>query len=572
MAALAAALGTGAAGAQSALPQLETIELTEPLHQNLAFLQDQWLEWLTAYHARDPEAAAEVLSEISLVMADLRVKRLSDLSIGAALSAVQAARASDFERAQWALEAAELLDPKRPENSFAAATIARLEGNRLEAIGRQLQGYMRMLSFPWERTIVAHDLLLWIFYILALSAAAFVILLASTRGAIFFRDLTFLLERRVGSTGARVLALVLVFFPLLLPNGLAWLILYWTLVFWGYASKSERWVLVGVWLLIALLPEVVSEQAERVKVFTSPPLRAMHSLGVNRLEGSLLTDLGELRVALPQSYAVKHLLADVHQQLGQLEFARSVYLEVVDAEPENGAAMLNLGTFYFRVADYATAVQLFQRASADEQVAAAAFFNLSQAYSASYLFEQSEQTLRQAQEADGKAVSRWVLNSDNVQVTTVLGGLARMDEIRDELESSWNPTRTRSGFFERLLRSLTWRLVVLVALVAIGLEWFARPRGFYRARSEVVREEKRGSRRYLSRILVPGMEQSLERHGGRTVLALLLPISLLTLPLASSLGYRVPWGFEPGNSLAWMIAIIGLLLYISARVLRGLRE
>ena len=58
--------------------------------------------------------------------------------------------------------------------------------------------------------------------------------------------------------------------------------------------------------------------------------------------------------------------------MGQWEIARSLYLDVLDAETDNASAELNLGAFYFRVAEYASAIQLFQRASSNEAVAAAA--------------------------------------------------------------------------------------------------------------------------------------------------------------------------------------------------------
>ena len=76
--------------------------------------------------------------------------------------------------------------------------------------------------------------------------------------------------------------------------------------------------------------------------------------------------------------------------------------------------MLNLGAFYFHVADYASAIQLFQRASANEAVSAAAYFNLSQSYSASMLFQQSEVALRTASglDQDGAVAGIKVLGFD----------------------------------------------------------------------------------------------------------------------------------------------------------------
>jgi len=565
-----ALLGTGALQAQSSLPQLETIELTEPLHDSLVTLQELWLEWLTAYHEHDPEQASGVLVEIVSTMRRLGMDRLSDLSLGAAASAVQAARASDFERAEWALEAAELLDPRRPETAFAASTVARLEGERLSALGWHLRGYGRLVWFRWESRILLHDLFLWLMVLVVLSGALFIALQAATKGPALFRDLSDLLAKRLPVAVANAVAVALLFFPLVLPSGFLWLLACWSILLWGYSSRSERAVVVAVWLTMGVVPVLASQQLQRVEVLMSPPVRAIQSLAIGRLDGSMLTDLGGLRLILPDSVAVQHLLADVHLQVGQWEFARSLYLDILDAEPDNSAAELNLGAFYFRVADYASAIQLFQRASSSEEVAAAAFFNLSQTYSASYMFDQSEQILGQARRANEDAVSQWLRRSESAQVVTVKGGLDRLPEIHRELLSTWNSAARSSSLVGSLATAWSVRLALVVLLTAFVVERFGRKKGFYRQRMDL-RDEESEPDDSLRRVLIPGMAAALEGRGDKTFAALLLPVALLTLPLVGTLGYRIPWGYEPGDFIVWTIAGLGMLIYVSRRVLRGLR-
>ena len=564
--------------AQSSLPeQLEIIELTEPLHASLALLQGYWLEWLTAYHQRDRERAERLLDDIFTTMGELDVERLPDLSYGASLSAVQAARASDFGRASWALAAAERLDPGRPETAFAAATVARLEGRRLAALWQQLAGYLRLLRFPWEREILVQGALLWGLFSLVLSSALFVVLLASTKGARFYRDLVRLLTRRLPATAAKVTAAVILVLPLALPEGLLWLLLFWTIVFWGYSSRTERVVLVTVWLLLALVPEVVTRQRRHMAVMLSSPMRALENLALSRLEGSMLTDLGELRALLPESVAVKHLLADVHQRMGQRDFARSLYLDVIDAEPDNACAMVNLGAFYFHVADYTSAIQHFQRASGDDSVAALANFNLSQSYSASYLFAQSEEALRAARRLDEDGVSRWMKEASGERIITVDGGVERIDEIRRELRSAWNVIEAPVPFWRSVLDAASVGLVTIVAVLAVALEVVGRRKGFYAHRRRSSGrdagddEADRDDARSLVATLIPGAAAARRAEGLRAFGSLLPPVALLTLPLVTLLGYRIPWGFDPGSSVMWTVAVAGLLAYATSRVVRGLR-
>ena len=99
-------------------------------------------------------------------------------------------------------------------------------------------------------------------------------------------------------------------------------------------------------------------------VALSPPAQAMESLQEHRLYGSLFSDLGVLRSVLPESVAVKHLLADVHRSLNQWELARSLYRQVLEAEPNNTSALLDLGDYSFLKGDFSSAIQSFQKAAA----------------------------------------------------------------------------------------------------------------------------------------------------------------------------------------------------------------
>jgi hypothetical protein len=51
-----------------------------------------------------------------------------------------------------------------------------------------------------------------------------------------------------------------------------------------------------------------------------------------------------------------------------------------------------------------------------------------------------------------------------------------------------------------------------------------------------------------------------------------VPTALLLLPLAGGLGYRLPWGYDPGSFLVWIVSIFGLLLYFGLRLRWELRN
>jgi tetratricopeptide (TPR) repeat protein len=495
--------------------------------------------------------------------------RLPDLAFGALERAVQAARKQDFAKAHIALDAAERLDPGRPETEFARMTVARLEGDYLGVLGAFARSGARLFAMPLERYLWLQDLLIWTLCLLVLTGALFVALQMTTKGRALFHDLSGLFERRLPRPVALVLATLVLAWPVVLPFAPLWLTLYWSVLLWGYASASERAVLIALWLLVGVAPLLLVEQQRRVAVTLSPPARALQGLEQHRLYGGLFADLGALRSVLPESPAVKHLLADVHRSLDQWELARSLYRQVLEKEPGNTAALINLGAYYFLKGDFGSAIEYFQKAATADPQSAAAQFDLSQSFYESYLFDEAKAAQARAKAIDTAKVDQWIKHSDQQRIVTSNGGLARIPEIRRELMASRRGPGEGSSRLELFRRSLSVLLAAGLLLLAVTLHLARRPFGY----GEVPPTAWSGGRLdRWRRVLLPGLSSAESGEGARSFLALLIPVGLLTLPLFGVLGYRIPWGYDPGNLSSWIVAILGLLLYLGARLRWELRN
>jgi tetratricopeptide (TPR) repeat protein len=465
------------------------------------------------------------------------------------------------------LAAAERFDPGRPETAFAESTVARLQGDWLGAATARMRAYPRMLSSPLERYLWLLNLLVWCLILLLVAGGLFLAVQMLTKGTSLYQDLTGLFGRKLPRGVALAAAFVALLWPVLLPYGAIWLPLYWSVLFWGYASTSERAVLVSLWVLVGISPLVLDAQRQRVAVTLSPPAQAMQSLEEHRLYGSLFSDLGVLRSMLPESVAVKHLLADVHRSLGQWDLARSLYRQVLEREADNTEALLNLGAYAFLKGDFGGAIQSFQKAAAADPGNAAAQYNLSQAYSESYMFDEQKVALRKAQELDLARVNSWMANSQQ-RVVTVSGGLARIPEIRRELLQGWGGGARTAGT-DLFRRGLSLLVALSFILVATVLHLARRPMGYAERPAEVFPE---GAFDRWGRILLPGVASAEIGEGGKSYLAILVPTALLMLPWLGKLGVRIPWRYDPGTLLSWVIAILGLALYFAVRLRLQLRD
>jgi tetratricopeptide (TPR) repeat protein len=545
--------------------QLTGVEMTGPVRQTLKQLGEQWLEWVVQ---NDRQEADQSVTDLLEIAHQLGMARLPDLAAGATAKAVQAARQKDFARARLALSAAERFDPGRPETAFAEATVDRLQGNWLGAAAARLRAYPRLFTHPLERYLWFQDLLFWILALLLVTGGLFLAVQMLTKGSALFQDLADLLGRKLPRPAALVLAGLALLWPLALPYGLIWLPLYWSVLLWGYAAPSERVVMIALWLLLGAAPQLLELQRQHLSVALSPSSQAMEALEEHRLYGSLFADLGVLRSALPESVAVKQLLADVHRSLGQWELARSLYRQVLEAEPDNTSAQLDLGAYALLKGDFGGAIQAFQKVAATDPRNAAAQYNLSQAYSGAYMFDEQKVALRKAQEIDLARVNQWMSNSQQ-RVVALAGGVARIPQIRRELVATRGRREASAEGIELFRQWLSLALALGLVLVAGALHLARRPFGYPERAVEIFPE---GAIDRWGRILLPGVSSAEVGEGGRTFLALLVPTALLMLPLLGKLGVRIPWRYDPGNVLSWIIAALGLLLFFGVRIRRELRQ
>lgn len=565
--------GPAAAWSQNvSSPQLTGVEMTMPVRQALKQVEDQWLQWIGAFHQKDPQKVDSVTSDLLATAQQVGMARLPDLAVGAATAAVQAAREDkDFARARWALAAAERLDPGRPEIAFAGAAVSRLEGRYPGAAVELAQGYLRLFRQPLERDLWLQNLAVWSLVLLLVTGGLFVAVQVVTKGGALVQDLTGFFGRKLPQPAAVALAAAFLLWPLALPFGALWLPLYWSVLLWGYGSASERTVFIALWLLIGAAPLLVDAQRRRVAVALSPPVQAMESLEQRRLYGGLFMDLGSLRAILPESPAVKHLMADVQRSLNQWDLARALYRQVLEEEPENTAAQLNLGAYYFFKGDYGTSIDAFRKVAETDPQSAAAQFNLSQAYSTSYLFDEGKEALGRAKQIDAERVDAWMKRADRQRVVTTNAGMSRIPEIRRQLLRVQHPEgEGSSSQLELFRRGLSLALSLGLILVAVSLHLARRTFGYSPVRLDLWAGG--GALDRLRRALVPGFSSARSGEGGRAFLALLLPVALLLLPLSGGLGYRIPWGYDPGSLLAWIVCVFGLLLYFGLRLRWELRN
>ena len=553
-----------AARAQAPVATSASFEMTRSVQQSLKRVQELWLQWLGAALQDNPAREAETVRSLQAAARQIGFQRLPDLALGASARALQSAAEGDFERARRELEAAEALDPGRPRIAFESSTVARRQGSWMRAAAESGRGFSRLLAERRNRAPIRARVQLWGLLALLAGAALFVAVQAMTRGGAAYGDLQRWLAARMPAALAHALALAVLLGPVALPGGGAWLILTWTVVLWGYGSRSERAAFALVWLVLGLAPAGAASLQRRLALAQSPPMRAIDQFEAGELAGSLFSDLQVLRGALPEDPAVAELLADVHRTLGQWDIARSYYRQVLAQEGDVAASLLNLGADAFRKGDFASANAYFQRATGSGPFAAAAWYNLSQSYSETYQFEESRQALARARELDGTLVDAWMQMPNPDRVLTFNGGLARRRDIERRLEAAWTGAggaeRPPGGPWRRHSAALAAAAAALAALVLHQIR-----RGYgYSDSPAWLPGRNRATARWV-RALVPAFGHAEEGEGLAAAGNLMLLVAIATLPALGGLGGDFA-DAAPVRTLTVAVSALAALLYVAMRV------
>jgi tetratricopeptide (TPR) repeat protein len=543
----------GILAAVEAPPEPAELELTPRVRAELAGLQESWLDWLSASYQEDAAGTDLALAEMQSGAARMGLRRLPDLSLGAAARAVEAAAEGEPQQADLALAAAERLDPGLAEPEIARALVSGARGERGLAA---LVSLRHVVGSSLLTRLALANLVLWVVATLLLSGMAFVAILMATRGQGLVSRLFGWLRPHMPAWASYALTLVLLLWPLLLPAGAMILVVYWAILLWGQGGRFDRWVLIGLLLLLGLAPLAVNEQRKQLGVSLSTPALAIEDVRAGRLSGTLFGDLGVLRAILPNSAPVKQLLADVHVMLGQWPLGRDLYLQVMDEEPTNSAATIGAGVCFFHLGEFDRAIELFRQAVGTDPDHASAHFNLSQTYSELLRFEESAVALGEAQRLAPQRVGRWIREAAESRVIPPHGGLERTAEIRRQIGAAW-----RSGEV-----TASWHLFLPPALLFVAIAMVLRlliPPGRSAVEADGGVQLNRWGRTFL-----PGFFEMEARHHRAALGALLVPCALLVLPVVAHSAYRLPWLLVPGRSLSWWVAGLGLLLWAGARFLR----
>jgi tetratricopeptide (TPR) repeat protein len=370
--------------------------------------REVWPQIVSAAQAGDFATADAKVAELIESGKPFGIRRYPTYAETTAFMARQAAGQNNEELSRWAIAAAQRLDAQSPMVAFTAADIARDRSNWAGAANWLFAGFGKVLSDRATATLARSDLMIVFSASLFLLSAALALVLLFRYGRAAAHDFREMLSPRFRAGVTTVLAFALLFLPLFLWMGPIWLILYWLLLFFGYASGPEKGAVVIMLLLLALLPVALDWTAYRIAGVETPIVRAALTAMENSYEPDSSRRLRELIQAVPNEPKLQLLMGNLAVQEGNEQEALVHYRRALALNEQLPGARVNIGNLHFFNNDFLAAINEFQQATKIQPDLAIAHYNSAVASGELYKFNEQGQKLAEAKKHDRALIDRLV--------------------------------------------------------------------------------------------------------------------------------------------------------------------
>jgi tetratricopeptide (TPR) repeat protein len=362
--------------------------------------RDVWPQATGAMDSGDAAAAAKKTNELIDLGKANGIRAFPLYASAAAAFARQAAAQKNQAAANWADRAAEQLDPTSPTVAFTRADAAADAKDWTRALRKAARGYVNVFTDYRSRLVSRGDMLVVLLLALVVTAAIFALALFIRHGRAAAHDFREILGARITGGSVTVLAAALLFLPIFLWLGPLWLLLYWLIIFFGYANPTERTLIIVLMLVVAAAPVVLDLVANRVAGVESPVLVAAIASHERTYQPDALRRLQELVNVVPDRPLLHLLLGNLQLMEGNEQQAANSYRRSLELR-ESAGAHVNIGNLHFIDNDVPAAISEYQRAERLDSNLAIAFYNHSVASGEAFRFDEQARMLDQAKRIDG---------------------------------------------------------------------------------------------------------------------------------------------------------------------------
>lgn len=438
--------------------------------------RDLWPQATAAAREGDLDAAKKRTDELLNTGRTYGIRTFPQFAASASGLAGASAKQQP-EVAKWAAQAANQLDGRSPAVAFSEADQAASRNEWGKALKFATQGYARVFGDYRTRVLSRADLILVAVLAIGITAIVLSVGLLIRYGRSMAHDFREMLGSLFHGGSVSVLAFAMLFLPVFLWLGPAWLLLYWLAIAFAYASVGERVAIVLVLLLVALAPIAVDVSANRIAGVDSPAVTAAISSATQSYDPDALRRLEELLTVVPNNATLHLLIGNLLVFEGADDQAALHYRRAAELRANYAGAHVNLGNLHFADNELQAALTEYELAERGDTKLAIAFFNHSVTAGDMYKFDLQKEMLGKARSIDSDYVER-VTRSKTQKVVYYYPEIAEAWAISREILESAPQARSLFGNYATfdLTRSAMNPITIaaLLALLLAVIVWGVR--------------------------------------------------------------------------------------------------
>jgi tetratricopeptide (TPR) repeat protein len=462
-------------------PGIECIPALSPAEEEILRL---WISRGYALQAGNAEEAERVLEQARDEMEAERLERLPEIAGALMVESERFRLEKNYGKASSAALWATRFDPLSAKARFQLARVRwRAEGEVVGGLKAWLAGVRLSFEGFWRSYVLLGNFLVVLGLALILSGSIASIVLLIRHGPAFRHEIFERLPRIWPSSRRRTVAGAILFIPLVLFIGGAWVLLWWPVVLVRHASRAERGlVALGLALLILSGPALAALD-RYLAVAVSPTARVLAAAEGSRAEPTSIEQIQRLAAARPEVAPYHFLLGNLYasQMLSSLAtaedracflLAESEYFEAIRLDAGEHRFRINLGNLYFRNGSYREAWTRYREALDLGPESILAAYNLATAYGEDVnRLMDKEQILDSARARDAAELERLLEKGGEgkavVDAQLTLGEMSRL-----VLSESMGEAAAEQGVWSDLRRPSSvagMAAAVLALLVFLGV-------------------------------------------------------------------------------------------------------
>jgi hypothetical protein len=443
-----------------------------------------WLRRKNLINGGKTIIGSKELEEIHRVQLDQGIRNLPIVAILLVREGFGALERGGLEEAVALCNAAKTLSPGLPYGYFALARVywsqSKLRVDRV--IAEYLRGFVASIkNFRMAFTAFV-DLFYLIGQSILLAFLLFSFILFLKYFPSFIEGLTRNFKVQVFQVIVAIIKIVAILLPFFLRLDLLWAFMCWSLLFWVYMEKRERFM-VGLFLVLVIYMPWAMDACSNFLDHSAPPLLSMYEANEETWGYGLKEDLIRRVQANPRDTNMLFTLGLINKREGNYAKAEYYYKQVLSNDSSAAEAMTNLANVYLAMGSVDNAIALNSKAIELNPQEAIFYFNLYRANSKkSTALIKTDVSIQKATELNPKLIHHYLkIESANMNRFVIDETLSTLSLWKDGMYHLVGKWADPMGLVSVWVRPLSgrWRFVspVLFLIMMVAVLIVAKRKG-----------------------------------------------------------------------------------------------